>query len=77
MAVMIDDHATSNFNSLNDYVDVLPKFDSLKGDILVPEKFKDLFRRYNVENILGLSLLTSVRSMRENASHTSEAFSVH
>ena len=48
MAVAVDDHATSNFNSLDDYVDVIPKFDSLKRNIVVPGKFKDLFRRRRI-----------------------------
>ena len=43
-------------NSLPDFSDALPIFDSLDGDHLANGAMKDLFRRHNVQGIIGLAL---------------------
>ena len=57
MAIAVADYSTANFNSLLDYSDVLPIFDSLDGDHLVNGAWKDVFRRHNVQGTVGLALL--------------------
>lgn len=57
MAIEVVGYSVANFNRLLDYGDVLRKFDSLGGNDLAYGVVKDLFRRHNMEGVIGLALL--------------------
>jgi hypothetical protein len=65
MSVSIAKYSHHNFNSQHDFNPALRKFDAIDGNTIANRIMKDLFRKYGVDNILGLALLHKHSPLQE------------
>jgi hypothetical protein len=57
MAVMISSYNTSTFNKLPSFEVAGPRFDEVDGKAIITNIMTPLFRKHQVEKVLGLQLL--------------------
>jgi len=57
MAVAILSYQTSTFNDLPGFEIAGPNFDTVDGKTIITKIMTPLFRKHNVENVIGLQLL--------------------